>query len=136
VHGSPLNEDQYILSMRDAWAPLQQMGTAITFFGHTHLQGGFSQKEHDWHEIKPQYKTKNEAESWTMAIPEGTRHLINPGAVGQPRDCDWRTGFVIYDSEAKEIVYHRVPYDLTAAQGRILMAGLPERLAARLREGR
>jgi diadenosine tetraphosphatase ApaH/serine/threonine PP2A family protein phosphatase len=71
-----------------------------------------------------------------MAIPEGTRHLINPGAVGQPRDCDWRTGFVIYDSEAKEIVYHRVPYDLTAAQGRILMAGLPERLAARLREGR
>ena len=84
VHGSPLNEDQYILSMRDAWAPLQQMTTAITFFGHTHLQGGFSQKEQDWHEIKPQFWTKNEAESWTMEIPEGTRHLINPGAVGQP----------------------------------------------------
>jgi hypothetical protein len=29
-----------------------------------------------------------------------------------------------------------VPYDLTASQGRILMAGLPERLAVRLREGR
>ena len=85
VHGSPLNEDQYILSMRDAWAPLQQMGTAITFFGHTHLQGGFSQKGHDWHEIKPQYRAKNEAVSWTMEIPEGTRHLINPGAVGQPQ---------------------------------------------------
>jgi predicted phosphodiesterase len=136
VHGSPLNEDQYILSMRDAWAPLQQMGTAITFFGHTHLQGGFSQKETDWHEIKPQYRTKNEAESWGMAISAGTRHLINPGAVGQPRDCDWRAGFVIYDSEAQTIDYRRVPYDLTAAQGRILMAGLPERLAARLREGR
>src|SRR3984885_543787 len=136
VHGSPLNEDQYILSMRDAWAPLQQMATAITFFGHTHLQGGFSQKEHDWHEIKPRYILKSVAERWVMTIPEGTRHLINPGAVGQPRDCDWRGGFVIYDSEAKEIVYHRVPYDLTAAQGRILMAGLPERLAARLREGR
>ena len=136
VHGSPLNEDQYILSMRDAWAPLQQMTTAITFFGHTHLQGGFSQKDHDWHEIKPQFWTKNEAESWTMAIPEGTRHLINPGSVGQPRDCDWRTAFVVYDSEAKAVIYHRVPYDLTAAQGRILMAGLPERLALRLREGR
>ena len=49
------------------------------------------------------YRTKNEAESWTMAIPEGTRHLINPGAVGQPRDCDWRAAFVIYDSEAKEM---------------------------------
>jgi hypothetical protein len=43
---------------------------------------------------------------------------------------------VIYDSVAKEIIYHRVPYDVQAAQGRILMAGLPERLAARLREGR
>jgi diadenosine tetraphosphatase ApaH/serine/threonine PP2A family protein phosphatase len=71
-----------------------------------------------------------------MAIPEGTRHLINPGSVGQPRDCDWRAAFVVYDSERREIVYHRVPYDLTGAQGRILMAGLPERLAARLREGR
>jgi predicted phosphodiesterase len=136
AHGSPLNEDQYILNMRDAWAPLQQMPTAITFIGHTHLQGGFSQKEHDWHELRPQYKTRNEADSWTIAIPPGTRHLINPGSVGQPRDNDWRAAFAIYDTEAAEIVYHRVPYDLTAAQGRILMAGLPERLAARLREGR
>jgi predicted phosphodiesterase len=136
VHGSPLNEDQYILSMRDAWAPLQQMAMAITFFGHTHLQGGFSQKEHDWHEIRPQYRVRNEAESWTMEIAPGTRHLINPGSVGQPRDNDWRAGFAIYDSESAEIVFHRVPYDLTTAQGRILMADLPERLAARLREGR
>jgi diadenosine tetraphosphatase ApaH/serine/threonine PP2A family protein phosphatase len=122
--------------MRDAWAPLQQMTTAITFFGHTHLQGGFSQKEHDWHEIKPLFWTKNEAERWRMEIAEGTRHLINPGAVGQPRDCDWRAAFVMYDSEVGTVEYRRVPYDLTAAQGRILMAGLPERLAARLREGR
>jgi predicted phosphodiesterase len=55
AHGSPLNEDHYILNMRDAWAPLQQMTTAITFFGHTHIQGGFSQKGHDWHEIRPRY---------------------------------------------------------------------------------
>lgn len=136
AHGSPLNEDQYILNMRDAWAPLQQMGTSITFFGHTHIQGGFSQKGHDWHELRPQLPRINEASSWTMPIPEGTRHLINPGSVGQPRDCDWRAAFAIYDSEAQVIVFHRVPYDITASQGRILMAGLPERLAARLTEGR
>jgi len=136
AHGSPLNEDQYILNMRDAWAPLQQMGTSITFFGHTHIQGGFSQKGHDWHELRPQLLRINEASSWTMPIPEGTRHLINPGSVGQPRDCDWRAAFAIYDSEAQVIIFHRVPYDITASQGRILMAGLPERLAARLTEGR
>jgi predicted phosphodiesterase len=136
AHGSPLNEDQYILSMRDAWAPLQQMDTAITFIGHTHIQGGFSQKGHDWHEIRPQFNTPGEAESWTMPIPQGTRHLINPGSIGQPRDADWRAAFAIYNSDPCEIVFHRVPYDLTASQGRILIAGLPERLALRLREGR
>jgi diadenosine tetraphosphatase ApaH/serine/threonine PP2A family protein phosphatase len=136
AHGSPLNEDQYILNMRDAWAPLQQMTTAITFVGHTHIQGGFSQKEHDWHELRPRYRMRNDAETWTLAIPAGTRNLINPGSVGQPRDYDWRAAFAVYNSDACEIVYHRVPYDLTGAQGRILMARLPERLAARLREGR
>jgi predicted phosphodiesterase len=135
AHGSPLNEDQYIITMRDAWAPLQN-GVSITFIGHTHLQGGFMQKEQDWHELRPRYATSNDAESWTLDLPEGTRHLINPGSIGQPRDNDWRAGFAIYDSDAQRIVFHRVPYDLTAAQGRILMAGLPEKLASRLREGR
>jgi predicted phosphodiesterase len=136
VHGSPLNEDQYILNMRDAWAPLQQMTADLTFFGHTHVQGGFTSNGSEWHEIRPEYRSRNEAGSWTMPLPHGTRHLINPGSVGQPRDFDWRAAFATYDSEAAEITYHRVPYDLTASQGRILMAGLPERLAARLREGR
>jgi predicted phosphodiesterase len=136
AHGSPLNEDQYIMNMRDAWAPLQQMTTAITFVGHTHIQGGFSRKEHDWHEIRPRYKSRNEADQCILPIAPGTRNLINPGSVGQPRDDDWRAAFAIYDSGACEVVYHRVPYDLKRAQGRILMARLPERLAARLREGR
>ena len=136
AHGSPLNEDQYILSMRDAWAPLQVMVTAITFVGHTHVQGGFSQKGHEWQEIRIRPRSGRDADEWTMPIPPGTRNLINPGSVGQPRDHDWRAAFAIYDSEANEVTYHRVPYDLIAAQGKILMAGLPDRLAARLREGR
>jgi len=136
AHGSPLNEDQYIITMRDAWAPLQQKGTTITFIGHTHLQGGFAQRDQDWHELRPQYSTRNESDGWTLTIAENTRHLINPGSIGQPRDCDWRAAFAIYDTDTQEVIFRRVPYDLTAAQGRILMAGLPEKLAARLREGR
>ncbi|GAC1423202.1 MAG: hypothetical protein NVSMB62_19520 [Acidobacteriaceae bacterium] len=136
AHGSPLDEDTYILSMRDAWAPLQQMQHAVTFVGHTHVQGGFWQRDHDWHEVRPGYRTRNEADTWRMDIVPGTRQIINPGSVGQPRDSDWRASFAIFDSTASEVVFHRVPYDVTTAQGRILMAGLPERLAARLREGR
>jgi predicted phosphodiesterase len=136
AHGSPLNEDQYILTMRDAWAPLQQMTTAITFVGHTHVQGGFSQKEHDWHELRPRFRSRRDGDSWRLPIAAGTRNLINPGSVGQPRDHDWRAAFAVYDSVRCEVVYHRVPYDVTGAQGRILMERLPELLAARLREGR
>jgi len=136
AHGSPLDEDQYILNMRDAWAPLQQMTTAITFVGHTHIQGGFSQKQQDWQEIRPRYRDMRVEEGWTLALPAATRHLINPGSVGQPRDCDWRAAFATFDTERCEVTYHRVPYDVGAAQARVLTAGLPERLAARLREGR
>ena len=110
--------------------------TTITFFGHTHIQGGFSQKGHDWHELRPQYYRGNEADSWTMPIPPGTRHLINPGSVGQPRDCDWRAAFAIYDDEAELVTFFRVPYDVKAAQEAIRKAGLPERLASRLSQGR
>jgi diadenosine tetraphosphatase ApaH/serine/threonine PP2A family protein phosphatase len=136
AHGSPLNEDQYILNMRDAWAPLQQMATAITFVGHTHVQGGFWQREQEWHELRPRYNSQRDHETWTLPIQSGTRQLVNPGSVGQPRDSDWRAAFAIYDSESCAVTYHRVPYDVGRAQGRILMARLPEKLATRLREGR
>jgi predicted phosphodiesterase len=140
AHGSPLNEDQYILTMRDAWAPLQQSPAAITFFGHTHIQGGFSQRGHEWHDLRPAFPNRNESRNepveWTLPLEPGTRQLINPGSVGQPRDHDWRAAFAFYDSDLVAITFHRIPYDVLGAQGRILMAQLPERLAARLREGR
>jgi predicted phosphodiesterase len=136
LHGSPIDEDEYVIAATEAGQAFTYLQRRIAFFGHTHVQGGFSQKEHDWHELRPRYNTRDQAESWTLTLPPGTRHLINPGSVGQPRDCDWRAAFAIYDTEASAITFHRIPYDVTAAQGRILLAGLPERLASRLREGR
>jgi diadenosine tetraphosphatase ApaH/serine/threonine PP2A family protein phosphatase len=112
------------------------MLTPITFFGHTHVQGGFSQQQQDWQEVRPRYHSRNDKEHWILNLPPSTRHLINPGSVGQPRDHDWRAAYAIFDVEAARIVFHRIPYDVQASQGHILMAGLPERLAARLREGR
>ena len=136
AHGSPLHEDHYIVSMRDAWTPLQRMETEITFFGHTHVQGGFSQFEQEWQEDRPQYRTADEAEQWTVEVPAGSKHLLNPGSVGQPRDGDWRAAFAIYDEDAATVTFHRVPYDLASAQDAIREAKLPERLASRLATGR
>jgi diadenosine tetraphosphatase ApaH/serine/threonine PP2A family protein phosphatase len=136
AHGSPLHEDHYIISMRDAWTPLQRMETEITFFGHTHMQGGFSQNEEEWEEDRPEYHASDVAEQSTMDVPVGTRHLINPGSVGQPRDGDWRAAFAIYDDQAERVTFCRVPYDVAGAQAAIRAASLPERLATRLGEGR
>ena len=138
AHGSPLHEDQYIASMRDAWTPLQRMETEITFFGHTHVQGGFSQHAEQWEEDSPIYRDARKAktECYVLPVPVGSRHLINPGSVGQPRDFDWRAAFLIYDDAAETVTFFRTPYDIEAAQAAIRVAGLPERLAARLSGGR
>src|SRR5437870_10095632 len=40
VHGSPIDEDDYVVTARDALEPLLAFSVPLTFFGHTHLQGG------------------------------------------------------------------------------------------------
>ena len=39
------------------------------------------------------------------------------------------------DTDRATMTFHRVPYDWEAAARKILAAGLPERLAVRLRKG-
>ena len=136
AHGSPIDEDIYILNIRDAWAPLESMRQHCTFFGHTHVQGGFGWQDGRWFEVTPKHVRNLEPSSWTLPVDAGRRYLLNPGSVGQPRDVDARAAYAIYDSDASSVSFHRVPYDIELAQGRILLAGLPDRLAKRLREGR
>lgn len=136
AHGSPVHEDIYILNIRDAWAPLQTMQQQTTFFGHTHIQGGFGWQDGKWFAVHPKYARGHGACHWTLSLEASRRYLLNPGSVGQPRDLDQRAAFAVYDSVAKTVTFHRVPYDIDLAQGRILLAGLPEKLAKRLRVGR
>lgn len=136
VHGSPFNEDEYLLSPHDVRSVLQQASTRITFFGHTHVQGGFAANaDGESFEISPIYSS-DDAESYELDLRESAIYLINPGSVGQPRDCDWRAAYAIYDEASQRITYGRVPYDVHLAQMRIHRAGLPDKLAARLRVGR
>ncbi len=135
AHGSPLDEDHYIIDLDDAEEPLRQMTAPIAFFGHTHVQGGFLECGDEWQHVHPYYRSMDGPDSWTMPLIPGARYLINPGSVGQPRDRDWRAAFALYDSAAATITFHRIPYDIRTAQRRILEAGLPPRLATRLADG-
>jgi predicted phosphodiesterase len=136
VHGSPNDEDEYVVSLGDALAPLITLAVPLTFFGHTHLQGGFFANGSSADGFRPEYRTVGQAESVALQLKAETRYLINPGSVGQPRDGDWRAAFCLFDTEAQVVHFHRTPYNLKAAQDRIFAAKLPPRLATRLAAGR
>jgi predicted phosphodiesterase len=136
VHGSPLDEDEYIIVQRDAVEPLMMAQKKLTLFGHTHIQGGFSVVGERWETLRPAYRQKRDRDSFEYALDPKGRYLINPGSVGQPRDGDPRAAFLLLNTERWSVTYHRVPYDVDAAQQRILEAGLPDRLATRLQDGR
>jgi diadenosine tetraphosphatase ApaH/serine/threonine PP2A family protein phosphatase len=136
VHGSALDEDEYLVSLRDAIEPLLTDAVPVTFFGHTHLQGGFVAQADLSEVYRPGYRTVGQAESSDWPLHRERRYLINPGSVGQPRDGDWRAAFAVFDSDAWIVSFYRVPYDLRIAQEKILAARLPQRLATRLATGR
>jgi predicted phosphodiesterase len=147
VHGSPVDEDDYLMTVRDAFPALDATDARITFFGHTHVQGGFATNGDDWFRLAPQYAThrnghghhkahSEEPESFELELRQGARYLLNPGSVGQPRDGDWRAAFALYDDAGMILTWYRIPYDVKEAQQRILDAGLPDRLALRLKDGR
>lgn len=136
AHGSPQDEDEYILSEGAARHALQKSPADITFFGHTHIQGAISMRKGAVQVVRPAYLTKDGAVTFRLELLSETRYLLNPGSIGQPRDADWRAGFALYDSDDSSVTFYRIPYDVETAQHRILNAGLPDRLAFRLREGR
>jgi diadenosine tetraphosphatase ApaH/serine/threonine PP2A family protein phosphatase len=137
VHGSPLDEDEYIVSAYVAQESLRSARCPLTFFGHTHIQGAFG-RAGQFAEALPleRFNTASSAQALRLKLHPKQHYLVNPGSVGQPRDRDRRAAFAVYDSEQREVLFYRVPYDIAAAQERILMAGLPKMLALRLEEGR
>jgi predicted phosphodiesterase len=126
VHGSPLDEDEYVVTPNDVAAIAKEIETPLSFFGHTHLQGGFLIARGG---IKPIDRRL------ALELESDYVYLINPGSVGQPRDGDPGAAYAIYSAEERVVEFRRVPYDAVAAAKKILAAGLPESLATRLLSG-
>jgi len=132
VHGSPLDEDDYLITPVDAAFAAPEIEARLTFFGHTHVQGGFMLHAPGAEDLKIRVGKEPE----TIPLKPDARYLINPGSVGQPRDGDPRAAYAIYDTEAGTVSFERAEYNIERAQKRILDAQLPERLATLLKDGR
>ncbi|MFB0544860.1 MAG: metallophosphoesterase [Asgard group archaeon] len=112
AHGSPLDPDEYIFPSerppRRLELYLAQMESDFILIGHTHIP-------------------------YVWQCEHGI--ILNPGAVGQPRDFDPRASFALIDKEEDhkvKIDIVRVDYDIQAAARAIIEKELPEFLAKRL----
>jgi diadenosine tetraphosphatase ApaH/serine/threonine PP2A family protein phosphatase len=128
------DEDEYVFGPVQAVDGLLEAPAPVTFFGHTHLQGGFSMRDNRVEVLH--FRPAAGKSSATLQLENGTQYLLNPGSVGQPRDGDPRAGFAVADMDRHQVEFWRVPYDFAAVQKRMEEAGLPEPLILRLAFGR
>ncbi len=130
IHGWVNDTDRYIMGARDASRNFELMKEVratlgLCFFGHTHVPVAYSEEDG---EIAINGESR-------IKLKKGLRYLINPGSLGQPRDRDPRASFLIYDTKKNQVNFYRIEYDIHSTAEKILAAGLPERLAERLKLG-
>jgi diadenosine tetraphosphatase ApaH/serine/threonine PP2A family protein phosphatase len=129
AHGAPFDEDAYLVPQAPQPGIFDGCHTPVCFFGHTHVPTMF------YGVGETTYSTQVVSPMKTSLVPENARYLINPGSVGQPRDGDARAAFLVFDTEAQNVEFYRVEYDIHAAQQKIRAAGLPDFLSQRLARG-
>jgi predicted phosphodiesterase len=127
----------YIRDEADAALEFEALTTRFGFVGHTHVPGVFIQTdggEVNWLGLEREEEATELAERELVLSPYG-RAIINPGAVGQPRDRDPRAACAVLDLGLDTVHMVRLEYDIAAAQDAIDRRGFPRFEAARLAMG-
>jgi predicted phosphodiesterase len=120
-------EFRYMQDGGSVYTSLEVLSNQVLFIGHTHKAGIFIKNKEG-----VVYYTKEPA----VKIIAGSKYIINVGSVGQPRDGNPQAAYCIFDTAKKQIEIKRSPYDIKAAQDKIIRVGLPRFLADRLTWGR
>jgi diadenosine tetraphosphatase ApaH/serine/threonine PP2A family protein phosphatase len=127
-HGSPRDPVwEYVLSERAARAALELTTAHLVLVGHSHIPIALR--------LTDGSLAGGLARGGSEIDLSGGRWLLNPGAVGQPRDGDPRAAYLLLDLDGPRAHFRRVPYDIAATQAEIRENGLPEELATRLAGG-
>jgi diadenosine tetraphosphatase ApaH/serine/threonine PP2A family protein phosphatase len=131
VHASPrrpVNEYIFpddIYTNPNKFGPIFERVERICFCGHTHVPGVFLEGPDFYspEELDGRFEIGND------------RAVVNVGSIGQPRDRDPRSSFVLFDGDVVEFV--RVPYDVERVVKKVeAIPELDNFLGARLRDGR
>ena len=97
LHATPRDPlDEYLTDDQSAWRQrLTGISTDFVCVGHTHVP---------------------------FQLDLGDQQVLNPGSVGQPRDGDPRSSYVII--EDGHVEFHRIDYDISAAVKSMRDAGM------------
>jgi predicted phosphodiesterase len=129
VHGSLRHPEwEYLLTPEQAEAHFELQATRYSIIGHSHIPF--------WCEENRRGPVFHRGADGDVVELSDTRLIVNPGGVGQPRDGDSRAAYVMFDTTAATMTYHRVEYDVTAAQARFHDTSLHPWLAERLSMGK
>ena len=142
-HGSPHDEDWYLVDADDARAAFQALEALfpearVCFFGHTHVAAVLRQRRprRGDRSLRTPVRRRVLQSGASLALEPGSRYLVNPGSVGQPRDGNPAAAFGVFDADRNRYTQYRVAYPVAQAQRKIRALGLPELLASRLATGR
>jgi len=127
-HGSPREPVwAYVLRAANALDAFSLSSEPLVLVGHSHyaLAASLVKEELGF----------NLAPGGTVVDLSTGRWLLNPGSVGQPRDGDPRSAYLLLDLDAGRAEFRRVDYEIERTQSEIREAGLPEQLASRLARG-
>ncbi len=115
----------YVFDKLAAAASFTYQNTSVCFFGHTHVPVAFVRDS----VVRGGTYSK-------FRVEPGKKYFVNVGSVGQSRDGVAKATYVIYDLDEGSIELRRLDYDIPKAQRKIIEAGLPQRLADRLAQGK
>jgi diadenosine tetraphosphatase ApaH/serine/threonine PP2A family protein phosphatase len=119
----------YVSDRLEAARSLAATGCQSVFCGHLHVPGVYHMAPNG------SVGAFTPVPDTSIALLPERRWLAVLGAVGQPRDQDPRACYALLDEDRGELSYVRVAYDVAAAARKIVDAGLPPPLAARLLKG-
>jgi predicted phosphodiesterase len=119
---------EYVLSTAAAEASMDAMEARVGAIGHSHVALHFARRDGGRAVGEPA------SDGAAVDLTDGD-WLLNPGAVGQPRDGDPRAAWLLLDMERWRATWRRVEYPIDRAADAIRAAGLPPALADRLYYG-
>lgn len=131
AHANPYNPRgwRYVMERKYAMRTFGGTNCRHIFIGHSHSPLIITKKHWLAVTIEPARG------AFSFSAGDTRRRIFNCGSVGQPRDKDPRACYLIVDTTAKQIEFHRIEYDIDKTARAIADAGLPSRLGKRLTKG-